>query len=140
VLINLIHNAIKFTREGGSITLGAKVARPGECKEQIHGRGVTHSPLATLTEPMLLVQVRDTGVGIAEEDLPRVFDRFFKARDLPRPTVTSRATPGQYGGTGLGLAIARHIVEAHHGQIWVESQLGQGSVFSFTLPLASHRE
>jgi len=69
--------------------------------------------------------VQDTGVGISAEDLPRIFERFYKA---------DRARSG--GGTGLGLAIARHIVQAHGGRIWVESQPGQGSVFYFTLPLS----
>jgi two-component system phosphate regulon sensor histidine kinase PhoR len=70
--------------------------------------------------------VSDTGVGIPADDLPRVFERFYKA---------DRARAG--GGTGLGLAIARHVVEAHGGKIWAESVEGRGATFSFTLPLAS---
>jgi len=69
--------------------------------------------------------VSDTGEGIAPEDLPRIFERFYKA---------DRARAG--GGTGLGLAIARHTVEAHHGVIWAESELGKGSTFVFAIPLA----
>ena len=103
VLVNLIHNAIKFTPSGGRITVSAK-ADGGN----------------------LVVAVSDTGVGISEDDLPRVFERFYKA---------DRARAG--GGTGLGLAIARHVVEAHGGRIRVESVEGRGATFSFALPLSS---
>jgi len=101
VLLNLIHNAIKFTPSGGRIDVMARV----------DGNN-------------LLVSVSDTGVGISPDDLPRVFERFYKA---------DRARAG--GGTGLGLAIAKHIVEAHGGRIWAESVEGKGSTFSFTLPM-----
>jgi two-component system phosphate regulon sensor histidine kinase PhoR len=103
VLTNLIHNAIKFTPPKGSICVSA----------------------AANDSHTLLVKVVDTGVGIAPEDLPRVFERFYKA---------DRSRSG--GGTGLGLAIAKHIVQAHNGRIWVESRVGKGSTFYFTLPLA----
>jgi len=102
VLVNIIHNAIKFTPPGGRISVTAKA-------EGNH----------------LLVSVADNGVGISADDLPRIFERFYKA---------DRARTG--GGTGLGLAIAKHIVEAHGGRIWAESVEGKGSTFSFTLPLA----
>jgi two-component system phosphate regulon sensor histidine kinase PhoR len=101
VLVNLIHNAIKFTPPGGRITVSAE---PGD--------------VATIL-------VRDTGVGIPAADLTRIFERFYKA---------DRARSG--GGTGLGLAIAKHLVQAHGGQIWAESVEGQGATFRFTLPLA----
>lgn len=101
VLVNLIHNAIKFTPPGGKIQLSAE-----------------------LQEKDVVVHVMDTGAGIEEKDLPRIFERFYK-------TDRSRAT----GGTGLGLSIARHVVEAHGGKIWAESVYGQGSTFSFTLPV-----
>ncbi|MGQ9680897.1 MAG: ATP-binding protein, partial [Anaerolineae bacterium] len=71
-----------------------------------------------------VIEVRDTGVGIPAADLPRIFERFYKVRGA------------RGSGTGLGLAIARHIVQAHEGRIWAESQEGRGSVFRFTLPLA----
>ncbi len=102
VLINLIHNAIKFTPPGGKVTVSA-----------------------VLEGSSAVIGVRDTGVGIPAEDLPRIFERFYKA---------DRSRSG--GGTGLGLSIARHLVESHGGKIWAESELNQGSSFFFTLPLA----
>ena len=103
VLINLIHNAIKFTPTGGSIDLGAWV----------HDQDV-------------IFRVRDTGVGISPKDQKRIFERFYKA---------DRSRAG--GGTGLGLSICRHMVEAHSGEIWVESVEGEGSSFFFRIPIAS---
>lgn len=100
VIMNLIHNAIKFTPPGGQIIVAAE-----EKHETLH------------------VTVTDTGVGIAPEDVGRLFERFYKS---------DRARAG--GGTGLGLAIAKHIVQAHGGRIWVESNEGQGSKFTFSLP------
>lgn len=103
VLGNLIHNAIKFTPDRGHITLGA-------------GR----------EDDKIKVWVADSGVGIPTEDLPRIFERFYKV-DRARGK----------SGTGLGLAIARHVVEAHTGRIWAESVEGQGATFYFTLPKAN---
>ena len=71
-----------------------------------------------------VVQVSDTGIGISSEDLAHIFERFFKA-DKSRSSQ----------GSGLGLAIAKHIVQAHNGQIWVQSQEGKGSTFGFSLPV-----
>lgn len=103
VLVNLLHNAIKFTSPGGRISISAKTEGDN-----------------------IQVSVADTGVGITANDLPRVFERFYKA---------DKARAG--GGTGLGLAIAKHIVEAHSGSIWAESIEGKGSIFTFTLPTAT---
>jgi len=103
VVTNLVHNAIKFTPSGGSIQVSAEQR-----------------------EDDVLIAVRDTGVGISVADLPRIFERFYKA---------DRARAG--GGTGLGLSIAKHIVQGHGGRIWAESAEGQGSTFYFTLPAAA---
>ncbi len=104
VLVNLISNAIKFTGRGGEISVRA-VREDGEVR----------------------VAVSDTGVGIAPEDVARLFDKYEQAR--------SRATRGEKG-TGLGLYITKQLVELHGGEIKVESELGKGSTFSFTLPAA----
>ncbi len=102
VLVNLIHNAIKFTPPGGAIRI----------------RG-------WLQENDIILAITDTGVGIAEEDLKRIFERFYKA---------DRARSG--GGTGLGLSIAKHLVESHGGRIWAESEPGKGSTFFISIPQA----
>jgi two-component system phosphate regulon sensor histidine kinase PhoR len=112
VLINLTHNAIKFTPVGGSITLSV---------ERYNRRSQDNSP-----GDKLLVRVQDTGVGIPPDDLGRIFERFYKV---------DKARTGAEAGTGLGLAIAKHIVQAHGGEIWAESEFGQGSTFSFTVPV-----
>jgi two-component system phosphate regulon sensor histidine kinase PhoR len=100
VLVNLLHNAIKFTNPGGSVTV-----------------------TAVDDEKYIIFSVTDTGLGIAEDDQLRIFERFFK-------TDRSRAS----SGTGLGLSIARHLIEGHGGRIWVKSKIGTGSTFLFTLP------
>ena len=74
---------------------------------------------------MVCFGVRDTGIGIPRDMIPRVFERFYK---------TDEARSG--GGTGLGLSISRHLVEAHSGRIWAESIIGEGSTFYFTIPMA----
>ncbi len=111
VVANLLHNAIKFTPAGGQITIVAEALERSE---------ETGTPTREI-----VIEVRDTGVGIAKVDLPRVFERFYKS---------DRARTRGRGGTGLGLAIARHIVEAHGGRIWVKSKEGKGSRFFFSLP------
>jgi len=101
VIVNLIHNAIKFSRTGGNITTATEIF-----------------------EDSVLVEISDTGIGITEQDLPRIFERFYK---------TDKYRAGQ--GSGMGLAIAKHIVEAHGGEIKVRSEEGKGSTFSFNLPI-----
>jgi two-component system phosphate regulon sensor histidine kinase PhoR len=81
---------------------------------------------ATARDRFVAIAVSDTGVGIHHDDLSRIFERFYKS---DKSRVRAR------GGTGLGLPIARHIVEAHGGNIWAESMEGQGSTFTFTLPV-----
>ena len=101
VITNLVHNAIKFTPAGGRITITSRAL-----------------------EGSVVVHIADTGIGIPEEDLPRVFERFYKG---------DKARAG--GGTGMGLAIAKHVIQAHGGSIWVRSEEGKGSTFAFSLPL-----
>jgi two-component system phosphate regulon sensor histidine kinase PhoR len=116
VLTNLLHNAIKFTTNGSIRVFTVPNSTPEP------GVGST----AASADDYLTVAVKDTGVGISKNDLPRIFERFYKV---------NRAR-GQ-GGTGLGLAIAKHIVEAHGGRIWVESVEGRGATFYFTVPRES---
>lgn len=104
VMTNLLGNALQYTPQGGRVTVTA-----GREKEEF------------------VVRVADTGIGIAAEHLPHVFERFYRVDK-------SRSRAG--GGSGIGLTIARHLVEAHGGRVWAESGgPGQGSVFTFTLPL-----
>lgn len=110
VLGNLIGNAIKFTPDGGRIWIG--FTRRGNPEE-------------------LVVEVGDTGPGIARDNYELIFREFAQVDASPsRP----------HHGTGLGLAIARKLVEIHSGTIWVESELGRGSRFFFTLPINAPRD
>lgn len=123
VITNLVHNALKFTPSGGQVTVTARLS--DEKPDWQPGYTLETPPASTAANQMILVQVQDTGVGIPVHDLPRIFERFYKA---------DRARSG--GGTGLGLAIAKHIVQAHGGRIFAASKEGAGSTFSFTLPVA----
>lgn len=108
ILVNLLSNALKFTPKGGRVELRA---------EQTGGQ--------------MFIAVADTGVGIAPEDVERLFDKYEQTR--------SRATRGEKG-TGLGLYITKQLVELHGGEIKVTSEPGTGSTFSFTLPIAHDTE
>ncbi|MCL4458478.1 MAG: ATP-binding protein [Chloroflexi bacterium] len=112
VISNLLDNALRYTPVGGQIVIRGKVvpeSQPG------------------IKTDWLQVSVSDTGPGISPQALPYVFDRFYRA-DKSR----SRAT----GGSGIGLSIVKQLVQAHGGKVWVESELGKGSTFYFTLPLS----
>jgi two-component system phosphate regulon sensor histidine kinase PhoR len=103
VLVNLLGNAIKYTPEGGRVTFRVQLA-----------------------EQAIEVTVEDTGVGIAESEIGKVFDKFFRSSD---PRVQNET------GTGLGLALSQEVVRLHGGRIWVESVIDKGSTFSISLPL-----
>jgi len=105
ILSNLLDNAIKFTPRGGQIAVRISTQ-----------------------ENHLRIEVNDSGVGISSSDLPRIFERFYRA-DVARPRSPE--------STGLGLAIVKHLVLAQEGRVWAESELGKGSSFYFTLPLTS---
>jgi two-component system phosphate regulon sensor histidine kinase PhoR len=102
VVLNLLDNAVKYTSEGGSISVKA-----------------------VSQDKNVRFDVIDTGIGIPEEDLPRIFERFYRV---------DKARSRDLGGTGLGLSIVKHIVLAHGGEVWAISQLGRGTTFSFTIP------
>jgi signal transduction histidine kinase len=114
ILFNLLTNAAKYSPRGGEIALS--VDEPASLPDD-------HPP-----GRFLLVSVRDQGIGIAPEDLPHIWERFYRV---------DNSNTRRIGGTGLGLSIARALVELHGGRIWVESTLGQGTTFSFTLPVAT---
>ena len=103
VLQNLLENALRHTKSGGTIHLKAFTQ-----------------------ETLVVVQVRDNGAGISPDDLPHIFDRFYRGEK-------SRMRNGG-AGAGLGLTITKGIVEAHKGRIWIESTLGKGTTISFSLP------
>jgi signal transduction histidine kinase len=103
VLLNLVDNAIKYTPAGGEVTLSL-----------------------TKDDQWVRISVQDTGIGVAPEDVPHLFDRFYRV---------DKARSRDAGGTGLGLAIAKSVVDAHGGRITVDSKAGQGSIFTVWLPL-----
>jgi PAS domain S-box-containing protein len=111
VLINLLNNAIKFTHEGGIII-----------RAKISDRGIQPGESPIFAE----VCVEDTGIGIKDEDLDKIFKKFMQA-DI--------SASRRYEGTGLGLSIARGLIALHNGMIWVTSEYGKGSQFHFTIPL-----
>lgn len=111
ILINLLGNAIKFTPEGGKIQISAKPFY--EEGDPDHGK-------------MISISVKDTGPGISKEHLGAIFEKFYQVEDSIHRSAS---------GTGLGLAITKGLVEAHYGKIWVESEVGKGSTFFFTLPV-----
>jgi signal transduction histidine kinase len=121
VLVNLLANAIKFTPAGGHVTIEACMApirRPFQ-EETLFGE---EDPDA------VRITVRDTGIGMAVDQLGRVFEAFYQVDSGP-----TRA----HGGAGLGLSIVRSLVVAHGGEVWAESEPGRGTAVCFTLPVAS---
>ena len=108
VLDNLLSNAIKYNRQGGTVVIRA-----------------------VRENDSIVVMVQDTGIGIAEDDQPHVFDRFFRAPEGVRLKIE---------GSGLGLAITQGIIQRHGGRIWVESEPNVGSSFYFSLPLTVSKE
>jgi two-component system phosphate regulon sensor histidine kinase PhoR len=103
VFINLLDNAIKYNHGKGEISISA--TEKGKTEIQ--------------------VVIKDNGMGIPEEELARIFERFYRV---------DKGRSQELGGTGLGLSIVKHIIQAHGGRVWAESKLGEGSTFYFTLP------
>jgi signal transduction histidine kinase len=130
LLLNLVDNAVKYTPQGGRVTLSLR--RVGGESDESAARPADASPDPPIPKspdgPAAEIAVQDTGVGIPAEALPRLFERFYRVDD---------ARSREAGGTGLGLCIARTIAEAHGGRIEVESVPGVGSTFTVRLPLAT---
>jgi PAS domain S-box-containing protein len=126
VVTNLLSNAIKFTEEGG-VEVRYWVLAPGDDIAPYGPRYPQEGLGLPVEAPMVAICVQDTGIGIAEADLPKVFEKFRQ--------VGAQGKSSLHPGTGLGLAISRQIVEHHGGRIWVESRRDEGSRFVFTLPL-----
>jgi len=116
VMMNFLSNALKFTKSGGTITIAADAIT-----EKIH------TELEDMNRRFVRVKITDSGVGIAQEEIPMLFKRYKQA---------SSARTTRQKGTGLGLVICKLIVEAQGGTVGVQSELGKGSTFSFTLPVA----
>lgn len=110
VFSNILHNAFKFTPEGGTISVTATLSADGGDEVEF--------------------EIKDTGSGIQADDLPRIFERFYKADHSRHRDKVS--------GTGLGLSIAKHIVQAHAGRIWVKSKPNKGTSFFISLPVSHH--
>jgi len=142
ILVNLLDNAIKYTSNGGRVTVKGEVRGSKGKEGEVKGERGTEAegkkepslessslPLLPLTSPyfpFVVLSVSDTGVGIPREHLPRIFERFYRV---------DKARSREIGGTGLGLSIVKHLVESQGGQVTVESAVGEGSVFTVTLPL-----
>ena len=102
VIDNILNNAIKYSPDGGKITVNMKT-----------------------TDDQMILSISDQGLGIPKEDLPKIFDRFYRV---------DKARSRAQGGTGLGLAIAKEIIKQHKGFIWAKSEYGKGSTFTIVLP------
>jgi signal transduction histidine kinase len=133
IILNLISNAIKFTPDGGTITVACEQAAGG-MEQAAELAVVIGMPSAALRLPpaaspaFARISVTDTGIGIREEDVPKLFEKF---RQL------DGSHNRKYEGTGLGLALTKQLVELHGGTVAVASTFGAGTTFSFTLPLTT---
>ncbi len=113
VVFNLVENGVKYNKPGGVVTVSAQLVERGD------------------RLPRVRLKVADTGIGVAPEETPHIFERFYRV---------DKARSRENGGAGLGLAIVADWIKTMGGEIQVESQLGQGSVFTVTLPAAAGKE
>jgi signal transduction histidine kinase len=122
ILLNLADNAVKFSDEGGAVIIRAK---PGELDAP--GASGLGAALFAASRPAVVLTVQDSGKGISEENIPRVFDAFYQV---------DAGTTRVHGGAGLGLSIVKQLVDGHEGTIELTSTIGKGTVFTVTLPAA----
>jgi signal transduction histidine kinase/CheY-like chemotaxis protein len=124
ILYNLLSNALKFTQEGGSVTLSAVCVKNQDAIKRF-------PELSGLNIDFVEITVTDTGIGIQQEDIPKLFKEFIQ---IESPYEK------KYQGTGLGLALSKQLVEKHGGKLWVESEFGKGSRFAFIFPQTCYPE
>ncbi len=124
ILGHLLSNAVRFTPPGGQIEVRATI-RPSGPIDSGGGRLIPATQPSSSALPWVVVDVKDNGIGIAESELPRIFDRFYQVAD---------SLTRDHGGIGLGLALVRELVSVLGGAVWVASRAGEGSTFSFALP------
>lgn len=120
-VVNLMENALRYTSAGGTVMVSVKQ----EMRDQVLDAQRTKDNTSTISL-YALVEVKDTGMGISEEDQPKVFERFYR---------TEKSRSKETGGTGLGLAIVKHVALTHGGDVSVKSALGKGSTFTMRIPL-----
>ena len=132
ILTNLVSNAIKFTPNNGKVTVNIEEIKPEYIDTTLFYNDESFKDSDCefdLGQDYVKITVEDTGIGIKQEDIPKVFDKFQQIE-----SSLSR----EVGGTGLGLPIAMQLIEAHKGKIWLESEFEKGSKFSFVIPLLRH--
>lgn len=127
VLVNLVSNALKYTPNGGKITISTEIMQDMEIKEKPFSKNKDR----VISDEYVVVKVSDTGPGIAEEDVSKVFEKFEQVKGTLSRSV---------GGTGLGLFIAKQFAEVHNGFLWLESVVGKGSDFYFAIPVLTEDE
>lgn len=129
MLINIISNAIKFTSENGSIVVSAMHAEGNKALRKIKGINVplkdTSEKFFSPKEKIILISIKDTGIGLSKVNALKVFERYFQIKS---------SSIEKTKGTGLGLPIVRQIVEMHHGKLWVDTQFRRGTTFTVALP------
>ena len=131
VMFNLLDNAVKFTPKGGSVRVSARLTRDEGRETREEKAFVVLTSEASDRASSIVISVADTGIGIKEQDMSRLFQSF---QQLESPYTK------QYKGTGLGLMLAKKLVELHGGKIWVESEFGKGSRFVFVIPARQNPE
>jgi two-component system phosphate regulon sensor histidine kinase PhoR len=136
ILVNIIDNAVKYTPEGGSVTVTARQVTGGHGETGNRRTGEASAPMLQFPSPIryegqfVEIAVEDTGIGIPAKDLPRITERFYRV---------DKARSRDLGGTGLGLAIVKHLVQAHHGTLAIESEPGKGTRVRISLPADATR-
>lgn len=128
VLINLLDNSLKFTAQGGTVTVAAQRAPSSASRDPKPQPGTRNLEPGTASASELVeISVRDTGIGIPSQDLPRITERFYRV---------DKGRSRELGGTGLGLAIVKHLVKVHGSDLIIESELNKGTTVRFHLPIA----